>query len=93
MPALVVEASLVAFLVSLPLNSTGVLVPALVIPLFIAGVYLGVRGRVRDPRRVEIVVLVATIARSNDVAVSARTCSPSCSPGSWPGSASASSVR
>lgn len=59
-PALVLEAALVAFLLSGPLSSTGVLVPALVIPPFIAGTYLGVRGALQI-LLVEVVVLAAAI--------------------------------
>ncbi|RYP85668.1 sensor histidine kinase [Nocardioides guangzhouensis] len=46
-PAVLVEAGLVSLLVGMSLESTGVLIPALVIPPFIAGTYQGARGLAR----------------------------------------------
>ncbi len=44
LPALVIESSLVSFLAALTLADSDVLVPAMVIPLFIAGLVRGSRG-------------------------------------------------
>ena len=69
LPALVVEAGLVALLASLPLSSTGVLIPALVIPIFIAGAYRGVRGTF-EILGIETLVVAATIGLDPGISVS-----------------------
>ena len=64
--AVMVEASLVALLVGMSTQSTGILIPALVIPLFIAGIYLGVRGTLQA-LAAESAVLIVTVGVDPDV--------------------------
>ncbi|MET1060693.1 MAG: histidine kinase [Nocardioides sp.] len=66
MPAIVVESSLVALLVTLPMNYTTLLVPALVIPQFVAGINLGIRGAF-EALGAQIVVLTATISSNSQL--------------------------
>ena len=55
-----------AFLVSMTLSSTGLLVPALVIPVFTAGVYFGVKG-VGQILGVVVLVLALALALDPDI--------------------------
>ncbi|WP_067438136.1 sensor histidine kinase [Nocardioides jensenii] len=61
LPALVIESSLVSFLAALTLADSDVLVPAMVIPLFIAGLVRGSRGML-EVLGAQIVVLAACLA-------------------------------
>ena len=60
MPFVVVESSAIAFLVSLPLEQSTVLVPALVIPQFVAGILRGTRGAF-EALGAELAILTAAI--------------------------------
>ncbi len=66
MPALVVESSLVAFFVTLSLNQAYLLVPALVIPQFVAGIHRGTRGAF-ESLGAQVVVLTATIGSTASI--------------------------
>ena len=66
MPALVVEASLVTFLVSLTLSDSLVLLPALVIPQFIGGLVRGTRGAF-EVLGAQVAICGATIFASESV--------------------------
>ena len=70
MPALVVESSLVGVLVTLSLNQSYLLIPALVIPQFVAGIHRGTRGAF-ESLGAELVVLTAAIG--SNVAIVAST--------------------
>ncbi|KRF17957.1 hypothetical protein ASG90_06445 [Nocardioides sp. Soil797] len=60
MPALVIEASLVSFLVALTLADSNVLVAAQVIPLFVAGLVRGSRGML-EVLGAQLVVLASSV--------------------------------
>lgn len=60
MPALVVEASLVTFVVGLNLEHSGLLLPALVVPAFVGGLVRGMRGAF-EVLGVEVVIIAASI--------------------------------
>jgi signal transduction histidine kinase len=66
MPALVIESSLVTFFLTLSLNQSYLLVPALVIPQFVAGIHRGTRGAF-ESLGAEVVVLTATIGSNASV--------------------------
>ena len=66
MPALVIETSLVTFFLTLSLNQSYLLVPALVIPQFVAGIHRGTRGAF-ESLGAEVVVLTATIASNASI--------------------------
>ena len=66
MPALVVESSLVTFFLTLSLNQSYLLVPALVIPQFVAGIHRGTRGAF-ESLGAEVVVLTATIGSNASI--------------------------
>ncbi|CAM3535541.1 sensor histidine kinase [Nocardioides dubius] len=66
MPALVVEASIVTLLAAATLSVSAVLLPALAVPLFIAGLVRGARGLLEVLGAV-VVVLIAAIAPNDSV--------------------------
>ncbi|MFS3129708.1 histidine kinase [Nocardioides sp. Bht2] len=61
MPALVVEASVVALLSGITLSESAVLLPALAVPLFIAGLVRGARGLLEVLGAVVVVLIAATV--------------------------------
>lgn len=63
MPALTVEASLIAFIAVLTLEQSPVLLPALVIPPFIGGMVRGVRGTL-EVIGAELVITASVVAAS-----------------------------
>lgn len=72
MPALTVEASLVAFIAVLTLEQSPVLLPALVIPPFIGGVVRGVRGAL-EVIGAELAITIAVVAASPAVPIDETT--------------------
>lgn len=70
MPALVVEASLVAFLAAITLTDSAVLLPAIVIPLFVAGLVRGSRGML-EVLGANVIVFLATLLAAPTPALSA----------------------
>ena len=80
MPALVIETSLVTFFLTLSLNQSYLLVPALVIPQFVAGIHRGTRGAF-ESLGAEVVVLSAAIG-SNAAIQATPELLATCSPGS-----------
>lgn len=66
MTALVLEASLITFIVSLALADSSVLLPALVIPQFIGGLVRGTRGAF-EVLGAEVVICWATVFSSDEV--------------------------
>ena len=69
MPALVIESSLVAFFVTLTFNQAYLLIPALVIPQFVAGIYRGTRGAF-ESLGAQMVVLTAAIGSNTSISAS-----------------------
>ena len=69
MPFVVVESSLVALFVTLPLDQTALLVPALAIPQFAAGILRGTRGAF-ESLGAEIAVVVAALSANSAIEVS-----------------------
>ena len=69
MPALVIESSLVAFFVTLSFNQAYLLIPALVIPQFVAGIHRGIRGAF-ESLGAQVVVLTAAIAANASISAS-----------------------
>lgn len=61
MPALVIEASIVALLAGATLSVSPVLLPALAVPLFIAGLVRGSRGLLEVLGAVAVVLVAATV--------------------------------
>lgn len=72
MPALTVEASLVAFIAVLTLEQSPVLLPALVIPPFIGGIVRGVRGAL-EVIGAELVTTIAVVAASRAIPIDQTT--------------------
>lgn len=66
MPALVVESSLVAFVVMLAADATPVLLPALAIPPFIGGLVRGTQGGL-EVLGAELAIAISVVAASGDL--------------------------
>jgi signal transduction histidine kinase len=71
MPALVVESSMVAFVVMLAADTSPVLLPALAIPPFIGGLVRGTRGGL-EVLGAELAVAVSVIVASTELGLSDR---------------------
>jgi signal transduction histidine kinase len=71
MPALVVESSMVTFVVMLAADATPVLLPALAIPPFIGGLVRGTRGGL-EVLGAELVVAISVIIASSELGLTDR---------------------